>query len=52
MAAEWRFDEESPRPRKYYVLTEAGRRELSGQVEQWWQVSGALSKFLSKEVVV
>ena len=49
VAAEWRFDEESPRPRKYYVLTEAGRRELSGQVEQWWQVSGALSKFLSKE---
>ncbi len=36
-------------PRKYYRLTEAGRRELLALTEEWTTFSKAMTKLLQKE---
>lgn len=36
-------------PRKYYRLTEAGRRELAALTEEWTTFSKAMTKLLQKE---
>lgn len=46
--AEWRLEEEGARPRKYYALTEAGRAELTAQLESWRKISASLGAFLER----
>ncbi|NNF36312.1 MAG: PadR family transcriptional regulator [Saprospiraceae bacterium] len=41
--SEWKMSEES-RPRKYYMITNAGRRELINEKEQWRQINSVLLK--------
>ncbi len=40
--AEWRDDDGSTRPRKYYALTPKGRRRLAHDVRQWQSVEKAM----------
>jgi PadR family transcriptional regulator, regulatory protein PadR len=42
--SEWRVSEEN-RMRKYYMLTEAGRRELDIERARWDDIQNALRKF-------
>lgn len=49
-AAEWRIDPENGRPRKYYVITDAGREELAAQRTSWAQLSSRLTHFLERSV--
>jgi PadR family transcriptional regulator PadR len=46
--AEWRLDEDGARPRKYYTLTEAGRRELQAQAADWRGLSASLTNFIDR----
>lgn len=46
--AEWRLEDEGARPRKYYALTEAGRVDLSAQLESWRKISASLGAFLER----
>ncbi|MBM7128933.1 helix-turn-helix transcriptional regulator [Dyella mobilis] len=48
--AEWRLDEEGTRPRKYYVLTASGHRELDAATDEWGRISQALNSFLNRTV--
>ena len=41
--SKWRLSEEGRR-RKYYVITEAGRKELEADILEWKSVHKALSK--------
>ena len=44
--SEWAVSEKS-RPRKYYQITNAGRKELISAKEQWRQINSALIKVWS-----
>jgi DNA-binding PadR family transcriptional regulator len=41
--SEWIMSEEE-RPRKYYAITNAGKRELINEKEQWRQINSVLLK--------
>ena len=41
--SEWKMSAED-RPRKYYVITNSGKRELIGEKEQWRQINSVLLK--------
>ncbi|MBA4317594.1 MAG: PadR family transcriptional regulator [Flavobacterium sp.] len=43
VSTQWKISDEN-RMRKYYRLTEAGRAELSAEMEQWVSVNEVLSK--------
>jgi DNA-binding PadR family transcriptional regulator len=43
LVSRWRISEEG-RLRRYYAITEKGRRELDGERRQWKSVAGALAK--------
>lgn len=43
--SEWKISEEN-RMRKYYVLTDRGRRELAAEKERWKGVQNALRRLL------
>jgi DNA-binding PadR family transcriptional regulator len=45
--SEWKPSEEG-RMRKYYILTELGRREFFAEKEQWYDVHEALKKFWAR----
>ena len=47
--SEWRLVSDSPRPRKYYVLTDAGRAELVAQTAAWSRISTSLNAFLDRK---
>jgi PadR family transcriptional regulator PadR len=46
--SEWRLDQDGTRPRKYYALTDRGRKELASQLIEWRRLSTALSSFLKR----
>jgi PadR family transcriptional regulator PadR len=46
--AEWRLEESSTHPRKYYALTDRGRTELTSQLTDWRRLSGALATFFDR----
>ena len=46
--SEWVMSDES-RPRKYYEITDAGKKELIREKEQWVQINSVLSKIWSFE---
>lgn len=48
--AAWQLDEAGTRPRKYYVLTEQGCRELSEQLDEWRRLTKGLDVFLKRAV--
>lgn len=48
VAAEWRLEGEGARPRKYYVLTDAGSRELEASASEWRRISSELNRFLDR----
>ena len=39
-------EEDGPRPRKYYRLTDAGRRQLAEKQQEWRQYVGAVERGL------
>ncbi len=39
-------EEDGPRPRKYYRLTDAGRRQLAEKQQEWRQYVGAVERVL------
>lgn len=45
IAAEWGVSENSRRA-KFYSLTEAGRRQLQAEVENWDRISGVIGRVL------
>ena len=45
--SEWKPSEEG-RMRKYYMLTDLGRKEFASEKEQWFNVHAALKKFLAQ----
>jgi len=45
--SEWKPSEEG-RMRKYYLLTDLGRRALAAEKRQWFGVHDALKKFLAQ----
>ena len=45
--SEWKPSEEG-RMRKYYILTDLGRKEFVAEKEQWFGVHEALNKFLKR----
>lgn len=47
--SEWVLSEES-RPRKYYVITEKGKKELLLEREQWLQVNTVLGKIWDLDI--
>lgn len=46
--AKWRLDGQGIRPRKYYVLTGAGRKELAAQLADWHRISASLGAYLNR----
>ncbi|KQY89788.1 PadR family transcriptional regulator [Brevundimonas sp. Root1423] len=48
--AEWRFDPDNGRPRKYYAITDAGRAELRAQLDSWSEMSARLTQFLARRI--
>ncbi len=40
---------EGPRPRRYYVLSEAGRETLQGLKQEWYDLSNAVNHLLGKD---
>ena len=46
VSSRWELGE-SERPRRYYEITDAGRRELSAFREDWAQFTGAVSDLMS-----
>ncbi len=46
--AEWRLDDGGNRPRKYYALTDVGRRDLALQLADWQRIATALGAFLNR----
>ena len=49
--SEWIMSEDS-RPRKYYVISEKGKKELIAEKDQWVQVNSVLSKIWKTELSV
>ena len=42
----WEEESDASRPRRYYRLTDAGRRQLAEQTAQWRTFSGAVDRVL------
>jgi DNA-binding PadR family transcriptional regulator len=40
--SKWVMENDSPRPRKYYEITEKGKLELKTEKEHWVQVNSVL----------
>lgn len=48
--SEWRLDDGASHPRKYYALTDSGRRDLDDQRRAWLEVSARLNAFLQGDL--
>ena len=44
--AEWRIEDDGARPRKYYALTERGRKALQEERRQWGRQIAAINRIL------
>ncbi len=51
VATQWKLSKEGRR-RKYYRLTEAGRKELQNDIKEWNSINDALMKGLQMEPVL
>lgn len=49
LRAYWR-DSNSGRKRKYYAITDRGRRELAGRTAEWHTFTGAVDAVLTEEI--
>lgn len=47
--ADWRVVAGTSRPRKYYALSAAGRRELASMEAQWRELAAGLNVFLDRD---
>ena len=45
--SEWGVSENN-RKAKFFQLTKAGRRQLAKEVDNWWRISGIISRLLPK----